>query len=332
MTTPLHVLDGLPDELVDCEAARLSSVLGGPTLLRLGRGTGPALFLSVLLHGNETSGWDGARQYLRDHGTLGRPVDLFIANVAAAAHSVRVLPGQQDFNRIWFGTHGPEGALAAALHDAVAGREYFAAVDLHNNTGHNPYYSVLTEVTAANCGLALAFSDKAVLVEEPNTTLTHWFSTRCPAITLETGPVGDPRCAARVYDYIDRCLDGDEIEPADASRLDLYQALARVHVPADIDLAFAGDARTQPLVLTGGVEAVNFHELPGGAVFATTERALGDVLSVLDPRHRDVTEQFFVQVGNEIRLRTAVIPAMYTTDPFVIRQDCLCYFMTRLSG
>jgi hypothetical protein len=29
-------------------------------------------------------------------------------------------------------------------------------------------------------------------------------------------------------------------------------------------------------------------------------------------------------------LKQAVTPSMYTTDPIVVRQDCLCYFMERL--
>ena len=33
----------------------------------------------------------------------------------------------------------------------------------------------------------------------------------------------------------------------------------------------------------------------------------------------------------ELRLRMAVVPAMYTTDPYVVLQDCLCYFMERMN-
>jgi hypothetical protein len=282
------------------------------------------------LHGNETSGWDGMRRYLGEHARLPRSIDLFIGNVDAAAQSLRLLPGQRDFNRLWRNTDEPPAGLAASLVDAIGSREYIAAVDLHNNTGHNPYYSVLTELSAAHFGLALSFSDKAVLIAEPDSTLTHWFSGRCPAIALETGPVGDPRCADRVYDYLIRCLDSDSIEPAEASDLELFHTLGRVHVCDGVEMSFEGDAGHGPLVLSGGVEAVNFHELPVGTVFASTRRSLREVLQVLDTQHRDVTDRFFVQAGTELMLRAPVIPAMYTLDPYVIRQDCLCYFMARL--
>jgi hypothetical protein len=45
----------------------------------------------------------------------------------------------------------------------------------------------------------------------------------------------------------------------------------------------------------------------------------------------DVTDRYFVGRGTEIRLREAVIPAMYTTNADIARQDCLCYFMERLA-
>jgi hypothetical protein len=330
VTTPLRTLSELPTGILDCDATELAEALGGPTLVHLDHGHEPALFVSMLLHGNETSGWEGTRRFLQENTALPRSISLFIGNVAAAEQGVRVLPGQRDFNRIWRQTDGAGGALACALEDAISGHDYFAAVDLHNNTGHNPYYSVITDVEPANLGLALMFSNKGVLVEEPDTTLTRWFAGRCPAVALETGPVGDPRCAERVYDFLDRCLAAESISPATAGELDLFRALARVHVRSGVDMSFAGDEHEGALVLTGGVEAVNFHELPTGTAFASTGQSLGSVLQVLDTEHCDVTEEYLENDSGNVRLRRPVVPAMYTTDRAVIDQDCLCYFMERL--
>ena len=140
-----------------------------------------------------------------------RSIALFIGNVVAAAAGLRALPDQQDFNRIWRNATGPGAALAAAVQAALADHELFAAIDLHNNTGHNPYYSVVTDLDARNFGLALMFSEQAVYVEEPDTVLTRMFAGRCPAITLEVGPVGDERCTARVYD-LHRSMPGARFE------------------------------------------------------------------------------------------------------------------------
>lgn len=334
----LDVLPQMPAALLDVPATGLAGVLSGPTLIHIEGELGPDLFVSVLLHGNETSGWDGVRRYLKDHPRPGRGITLFIGNVRAAASGVRLLPDQQDYNRIWRGVGGPEGEIAQMLLSAIDGRRFFAAVDLHNNTGHNPYYAVVTDLEPENFGLAYLFSDKAVYIREPDTTMTRAFAGRCPAVTLEVGPTGDPECVERVYGYLERCMTLDAIEPAGTGQISLFESLARVHVADDIEFGFVGAGEavssdpgrdTAPLMLTGGVEAVNFHELPAGTHFGNAHVPLEDVLRVLDAAHRDVTRDYFVQRGSEILLARPVVPAMYTTDPFVVRQDCLCYFMVR---
>ncbi len=330
MTVPLATHRGIPPGLLDCPAAGLEAALGRSSLLHLPGAREPALFVSVLLHGNETSGWEGLRRYLRETPELPRSLVVFIGNVSAAAAGMRVLPEQQDFNRIWRNARGHGAALAAALQAALADVELFAAVDLHNNTGHNPFYSVLTDLDDHNFGLAYLFSEKAVYIREPDTTLTQWFAGRCPSVAFEVGPVGDPRCDDRVADFLARCLELDAVPSATSGELELFRALARVHVRRGVEFSFAGEDETAPLVLTGGMEAVNFHDLEAGTRFGASELDLEQVLEVLDPEHAPVTEQYLEKLGPDIVLKAPIVPAMYTTDPYVIGQDCLCYFMERM--
>ena len=335
MSSPLRVWRQWPAGLETVPAGALLERLGGPTLLHLSGAADPPVFLSVLLHGNETSGWDGLRRLIAD--TIGRGVPLprslivFVGNVRAAAAGVRTLPEQNDFNRIWRGSAGVDGALANAVLTELDGRRLFAAVDLHNNTGQNPHYAVLTQLAPDNHGLAYLFDDQAVYIREPDTVMTRVFDGRCPAVTLELGPVGDPRCADRAYDFLSRMLTLDRIPPSDRARLRVYRTEARVHVPDDVAFSFAGDGLDTPLVLTGGLEAVNFHELPAGTEFAATVLPAARALDVRDVGHAPATGRYFESRGGRLVLREAVIPAMYTVDPAVVRQDCLCYFMTRMA-
>jgi hypothetical protein len=331
VTARLRTFHELPSGLLDCDSRQLAACLGGSALIRVRGRRSPPLFVSVLLHGNETSGWDGVRRLLRDLNALPRSLILFVGNVDAAAAGVRTLPHQQDYNRIWQGAPGPEGELAAALRDELRSQTLFAALDLHNNTGRNPHYAVVTDLSEVNLGLAYLFDDKAVYVREPNTVLTRIFAGICPAVTLELGPIGDPHCDERAFDIVWRCLALDHVPPADLDRLQMFRAEARVHVPEEVSFSFAGQDERQPLVLTGGLEAVNFHELLPGTEFALTRGPAGPMPRVLDVTHRDVTAAYFANQDGHVRLRRAVIPAMYTTDPAVIRQDCLCYFMVRMN-
>jgi len=325
----IREFDKIPPGLLGCQATELAAFLGGPALMYLAGATEPALFVSVLLHGNEVSGWNGLRRLLGETPVLPRSICVFIGNVSAAAEGMRALPGQQDYNRIWRNGVGEEGDMARTVVGLLSRRPLFAAVDLHNNTGHNPHYAVLTDLSAENLGLAYLFSDKAVFIEEPDTVIGHAFAGRCPTITLELGPIADAACEERAFDYLQRCLALDRVPLATVDDFSLYRTQVRVHVRDGVEFSFADEGRYTPLVLTGGVEGVNFHELPPGSRFGRTRRALSDVLQVLDVDHRDVTDAYFKVEGADIVVSQAVTPAMYTTDPFVVRQDCLCYFMQR---
>ena len=63
----LTQLDTLPAGLLEATAAQLGEVLPGPALIHLpGRRT-PPLFVSVLLHGNEDTGWLAAQSVLKKY-------------------------------------------------------------------------------------------------------------------------------------------------------------------------------------------------------------------------------------------------------------------------
>src|SRR6516165_10787379 len=89
----LDCFNHFPEALLDVPASNLWRHLRGPSLFSLpGRDLEP-VFVSVLLHGNEDSGWQAIQAVLRDKRTavLHRPLLLFVANVEAAKANVRTL-------------------------------------------------------------------------------------------------------------------------------------------------------------------------------------------------------------------------------------------------
>lgn len=333
---PLTVLTTPPPGLFTTPARQLVEKLPGPTLLYLPGKKDPPLFVSVLLHGNETSGWTALSKLLADTQELPRSLIVFIGNIDAAAQGVRCLPGQPDYNRIWRGAPGFEGQMVDEVLSRLQAQTLFAAVDIHNNTGRNPHYSVLTDLTPQTLGLAYLFSDKAVYVEEPATVMSRALGLYCAATTVEVGPLGDTQSDDRTHELLSRYLALERVPAENPPALKLYRSIGRVHIPTDVEFDFADEVPAgrelfEDLILTGGMEAVNFHPLAPEVEFALTRRPLKKSLCVLDPNHQDVTDQFFDEHHGLVTLRRSVIPAMYTTDHAVIRQDCLCYFMEEMS-
>jgi hypothetical protein len=72
----------------------------------------------------------------------------------------------------------------------------------------------------------------------------------------------------------------------------------------------------------------NFRELKPGTVLGETSHRMP--LRMIDEAGHDVAAHYFETGGGELRLRKQAVPAMFTLDPLIVQQDCLCYMMERL--
>ncbi len=333
--TPLTVLENLPEGLLERDASQLHEVLHGPTLIHLpGRRREP-LFVSVLLHGNEDTGWEAMRRVLaraRVHG-LPRALSLFIGNVAAARRGLRRLDGQVDYNRVWPGTpepHLPEAALMRQVTEAMAARAVFASVDIHNNTGRNPHYACVNRLAPHFLHLATLFSRTVVYFLRPLGVQSAAFAELCPAVTIECGRPGTAHGESHAADYVEACLNlaafpGHPVAPHD---IDLYHTVATVRLPEAVSFGF--EPAEADVVFPADLDRLNFHELPAGSVLGRIRPGLDTALEVTDEHGADVGRRLFDWQDGRLQLRRRLMPAMLTTDARIIRQDCLCYLMERL--
>ena len=335
----LRVLTSLPDGLLTAGPRELHKLLGGPTLIHLpGRHARP-LFASVLLHGNETAGFEAAQSVLRKYAPGGgnrplpRSLSLFIGNVAAAEKGLRRLEDQPDFNRIWPGAESggtPEHAVMAQVLAEMQARNVFASIDLHQNTGINPHYGCVNRLQPAYLHLARLFSRTVVYFRKPKGVQSMAFGEICPAVTLECGRVGETPGVAHAAEFFDACLHLTEFperapEPRD---IDLLHTVAIVKVPRETSFSFEDEA--VDLRFVEGLDRLNFTELPVGSVLAFRGSDVAAGLEVFNEQGSDVTGEYFDQANGVIRTRVALTPSMLTRDATIIRQDCFCYLMERV--
>ncbi len=331
----LRIHHGLPEGLLGLDATQLHARLGGPTLIHLPGRREPPLFVSVLMHGNETTGWDAMRRVLGRHlhdGGLPRALGLFIANTEAAAEGVRHLPGQPDFNRAWPGGEIERGPVPETLREVVAEmrrRGLFAAVDVHNNTGLNPHYACVNVLDARSLHLATLFSRIVVYFIRPRGVASMAMAALGPSVTLECGKVGQGHGIRHAEEYLDACLHLVALpeHPVPAHDLDLFHTVAVVRIPPEVSFGFGEQG--YDIDFLADLERYNFRELPAGTVFGRVREGLGLPLRVQDEADAEVTARYFVVEEGELRTRRPVMPSMITRDTAVIRQDCLCYLMER---
>lgn len=327
--------ESLPPGLLDLPASRLGEVLPGPALIHLpGRHTLP-LFVSVLLHGNEDTGWLAAQTILRKYvaAELPRALSLFIGNVAAARSGVRRLDGQPDYNRVWPGSeeaHPAELAMMQQVVDAMRARGVFASIDIHNNTGLNPHYACVNRLDQAFLHLAVLFSRIVVYFIRPRGVQSAAFAELCPAVTLECGKPGTPGSVEHAAAFMEACLHLSEfpVHPVAPHDVDLFHTVATVKVPEQASFGFA--APDADIDFLPELDHFNFRELASGERLGRVREGSSARLQVRDENDVDVGMRLFDYRQGEIALRQPLMPAMLTRDERVIRQDCLCYLMERI--
>jgi succinylglutamate desuccinylase len=331
----LQEIDYLPEGLLRLEAHQLAATLAGPTLIHLpGRHAEP-LFVSVLMHGNETVGWEAVRGLLARYdagAALPRAMSLFIGNVEAAARDLRMLPGLPDYNRVWPSSEDggtEEHRMMAQVVEIMRKRRPFASIDVHNNTGFNPHYACVNRLETPFLHLAMLFARTVVYFLRPRGVQSMAFAELCPAVTLECGKVGQAHGVEHAMQYLEACLHLSEHpqHPVTHQDIDLFHTVARVTVSPSADIGFAPDQGH--IVFEPDLDRLNFQELPAGTPFG---RINGNGLSLLDVRNEkghDVGNEYFTIREGQLCLHRPVMPSMLTKDVEVIRQDCLCYLMER---
>lgn len=326
----LKIRDSLPDEFLNAYPAELKTLLGGPTLIHLAGEQARPLFVSILLHGNEITGLLAVQSLLARYRSVALPraVSVFIGNVEAARVGKRLLPGQRDYNRIWINASGAEHDMTHMVLEVMRDRDVFACIDIHNNTGKNPYYAIIAQADVDHLKCAALFSDTVVYATCPDTTCTVAFSTLCPSVTVEAGLPGDPVGVEQTVSFLETCLRIEDFGAQTLTPVNLYHTVAVVKVRDCCSYGFLGE--DVDLQLIDDIDQYNFRELEPGTRLARVRNGDQRCLDVQHVDGRQVYTDYFVVSGGELEAVKPVMPAMLTTNRDIISLDCLCYLMERL--
>jgi len=331
----LNEMNQLPDDFLDVKVEDLHELLKSPTLFHLQGANPQPLFISTLLHGNETTGFYAIQRLLKRYREkqLPRTISLFIGNIAAAKENKRHLDDQDDYNRIWPGSHhhdSPEKDMMQSVTHIMAKKKPFASIDIHNNTGKNPHYGCINILNPHGLVLASKFSDIAVYFTSPRGVQSSAFSDFCPSIVLECGQSGDKSGEEHVLDYLDSVLQMNELSAQSNSDLTLYHTVARVTIPDTITIGSDSSSRPGDISLNKQLEDKNFHRIAPGTEFAVVNPNKEKLIVVNSESNEDVTNEYVELESNRLVFKKSITLSMFTTKEEAIRQDCVCYFMEEL--
>ncbi|MGD8560212.1 MAG: M14 family metallopeptidase [Gammaproteobacteria bacterium] len=333
----LNVIDHIPNGLLTTPPTELYRLVDGPTLIHLPGQREAPLFVSVLLHGNETTGYHAVQELLKKyhHTPLPRALSIFIGNVEAASYGKRRLDNQVDYNRIWphsgFQPDAEETKIMQQVVNEMRERNVFVSIDIHNNTGLNPHYACVNRFDQSFFQLATIFSRTVIYFIRPQGVQSQAFAELCPAVTVECGKTEQRHGTVHALQFIESCLEMAELpnRPVARQDIDLFHTVAIVKVPAEVEFSFT-DSHA-PVCFRSDLEKLNFCELPAGTGIADLQDPHMQPFTVIDEQNNEVYERFFASDKHRLVTRCDIMPSMLTIDSDIIRKDCLCYLMERVN-
>ncbi len=310
--------------------------LNGPTIIRVpGRDHTRVRGVSTLIHGNEPSGLSAIYEWLQSGEIPAVDTLIFIGSVAAAlappgfAH--RFLPGHLDLNRCFLPPYGdtPEHQLAQALLDYLRQASVDALVDIHNNTGHNPSYSVASGVDIPRLGMAALFGTRYILSDLRLGSLTEATEDDFPSIAVECGRAGDPNADRVALRGLRAYLQLQTIDFTEVPRLEILEKPVRVSLRPQVSFAFAtAPVANVSFTIDDNVDRHNFQELRPGQLIGWVY-GLDWPIQAIGANGRDRSHELFVRNGNRLETAQPVIPIMMTTNTEIAKSDCLFYIVQR---
>ena len=313
---------GIDPAILDLPAERLHEAFSGPTLIDLSKPDQQPLFVAVLLHGNEISGWDAVRFQLKEQSVAALPsMYLFIGNIEAAKFNRRHLNGQLDFNRVWSGENFDKTNWAQEVMEEIIPKRPWFMLDIHNTTAPNPHHSVISDTRDKTLSAAREFSDIAVYAHQPHGFLSRRCSEFTTSITIEVGMPTDDTSTQRAQSFLKRVVTQGSFPSRDSTDLRIFRSKIRVVLE---DAAKMNEQQVPRFA--SSLRSLNFERVARGTKFATLKPSSGRLIA-FDEEMNDVTDTYLDINGDAISLRNDVVMSMYTEDPRIALQDCVCYFL-----
>ena len=332
-----NVMDHLPDEFFVTDPEKLHTIFDGPTIVHLDYKKEQTVFISIMLHGNEHSGYYAVKEYLN---TLilkniipSKNISLLIGNVEAAKNNARFLDDQKDFNRIWSNGSSDEELWAQKVYREMSSKNLFATLDLHNNTGKNPHYCAVTNLEVSTLKLASMFEGNVLYFTDPEEVFSNYFSSLCPCLTVEAGQSGDKEGISKIISLIEKVMDEPSMTDVSskssilAGRI-LFESFGKIKIPSNSTVSFNGEAAD--FTFDPSIEDLNFNIVRTGQTFGFSHN-IDQHLLVYDSNNEPIGSSYFKYVGSEIVSIEDFYPAMITTNSKIVHQDCLCYLLREIS-
>ncbi len=287
--------------------------------------------VSVLIHGNEPSGFFAAYEFLRQKTIPQTNLAIVISSVRAARHEPlfthRAIPGEFDLNRR-FGIVECRDRVTELAHHIV---EYVRAlcpelvVDLHNTSGQAPPFAVSISDHSSVRKMASLFCCTMVVTQLIVGSLMEQ-NFNCPIVTIECGGAGSDSSHALALEGLRRFAVLDSINELNDETVEVYMHPVRVKALPGLSLSYGGTVDPDAdITLSQTIEQLNYGITPAGKPLGWLSRPLEQSLTAINDYGEDLIETLFENRQGRLIARQNLKLFMATGRGDIALSDCLFY-------
>jgi succinylglutamate desuccinylase len=332
--------DSIPDFFYELNQENVLDYLDEMSLFYQKGDLDKTVVLSTMLHGNETSGLFAIQKFLKSIlPTSNQPSYMILLGNPKAFHqNKRLVENQLDRNRIWQldGEH-EDHELSKQVIEKLINFPLVCAIDIHNNTGKNPYFCCVNRLDKKTLGMASLFEADALFFENPSTAFTTFMGRFCPSVTLECGMSGDAVGVEKAFKFISSSV----VKAVNEGFLEqkfthsVFKSFGKFRIPESTNIVFK--KREKPNIFKetnlvwffDDLEKFNLKLVPTG-------EKIGEILGSKDQVRiesefsEDLFEELFELKGTEIIVKHEFYAAMVTKNVEVAKSDCFFYFLKKV--
>jgi len=288
--------------------------------------------VTVLVHGNEPSGFFAAHKFIRENCKPQTNLAIVVASTRAARHNSqfthRHLPGDYDLNRR-FGIHryhdDPVTALAHSITDYIRSLRPSVVVDLHNTSGHGPAFAVAVSDHLSVRRIVSLFSDTVVVTQHIVGSLMEQ-NFNCPVVTIECGGAMQQRSHNLAFDGLKKFAFFEDLPALECAPINVIYHPARVKARKGMLIEY-GDQFSHAVNITLVDHIENFNEgiTCRGTLIGWLDRNPEDCLSAVNDRGENIVNEIFEIDDGRLFTKHDLKIFMATRRADIALNDCIFY-------
>ncbi len=295
----------------------------------------PWRIASVLVHGNEPSGFIATFDFLKKKISPVCNFSIIISSVRAAKwepkFTHRFVPGEYDLNRR-FGVHDAHDTvseLAQHITQYIRSKNPSLIVDFHNTSGDGPPFAVSVKDTEEIQSIAANFTDDMIITHLVVGSLMEQ-EFQCPVITVECGGAAQSHshevALAGLLTLAEQRELISDAQTHSKNTIRRYYHPTRIEAQPELSLSYGNNINPEVnITLINTIEQCNRDIVAENTLLGWLNRPLEDCLVAVSETNAVDINTIFVCEDSALYTRVPIKMFMATPRSDLALSDCLFY-------